>query len=523
MRLHDIYDFSTYNGIFLDDELLQEMSSLYSIHYGVWGDKHPNAGKHVKLSCSKLKEGFITDNTSIVIARTKNTKQLVGYAIAIKSNLKDKLISWVTQFVVHSDHRNKRIGMTLLYSLWGESHFFAWGIVTSNPYAIRALEKATHRRCDIQKIKKHHHELIQFSQSENIFYISQDENVIIDDFKSVVNTKFYVDHSEIQQKIKSISSEECPWVFGDLEEGFEWFAFTFNDQAPFPLSSEEINLMLDTSDEVTKEAYSRMNMGNQAWTKHYLHEVDWILKETNVSSNSKVLDLGCGNGRHSIELSRRGYNVTAIDYNNFGNWHKEHSDIRFIQRDIRNIKKDSIDKDFELVLCLYDVIGTYENKIDNDKIIREIYDHLIPGGYAVISVMNIDFLLSKNPQLEDVKNNWNILLNLSPETAMQQTGNIFDKNKIIIDKNSYVCYRKEQFSGSKENLFNEFIVRDKRYTKNEIVTLLKHKNFEIIDCRYVRAGNWNEKLSKDTGKEILIVCKKNKLAEMEQTLFTSEE
>ena len=86
-----------------------------------------------------------------------------------------------------------------------------------------------------------------------------------------------------------------------------------------------------------------------------------------------------------------------------------------------------------------------------------------------------------------------------------------------------MCYRKEQFSGSKENLFNEFIVRDKRYTKNEIVTLLKHKNFEIIDCRYVRAGNWNEKLSKDTGKEILIVCKKNKLAEMEQTLFTSEE
>ena len=113
--------------------------------------------------------------------------------------------------------------------------FLLGGIVTSNPYAIRALEKATHRRCDIQKIKKHHHELIQFSQSENIFYISQDENVIIDDFKSVVNTKFYVDHSEIQQKIKSISSEECPWVFGDLEEGFEWFAFTFNNQAPFPL------------------------------------------------------------------------------------------------------------------------------------------------------------------------------------------------------------------------------------------------------------------------------------------------
>ena len=42
-------------------------------------------------------------------------------------------------------------------------------------------------------------------------------------------------------------------------------------------------------------------------------ECDFIENELNFDKSVKILDVGCGTGRHSIELTKRGYNVTGID------------------------------------------------------------------------------------------------------------------------------------------------------------------------------------------------------------------
>lgn len=42
-------------------------------------------------------------------------------------------------------------------------------------------------------------------------------------------------------------------------------------------------------------------------------ECDFIEKEIDRDKSLKVLDIGCGTGRHSIELTKRGYSVTGID------------------------------------------------------------------------------------------------------------------------------------------------------------------------------------------------------------------
>jgi len=52
---------------------------------------------------------------------------------------------------------------------------------------------------------------------------------------------------------------------------------------------------------------------NENFTQGTSGECDFIEKELNSDKTLKILDVGCGTGRHAIELSKRGYNVTGID------------------------------------------------------------------------------------------------------------------------------------------------------------------------------------------------------------------
>ena len=68
-----------------------------------------------------------------------------------------------------------------------------------------------------------------------------------------------------------------------------------------------------------KQWYEKLfdNYGNQydkeSFTQGTVGECDFIEKELNYDSSLKIIDIGCGTGRHSIELTKRGYSVTGID------------------------------------------------------------------------------------------------------------------------------------------------------------------------------------------------------------------
>ncbi len=52
---------------------------------------------------------------------------------------------------------------------------------------------------------------------------------------------------------------------------------------------------------------------DNAFTKNTLPEVDFLIEELALPQGGSILDVGCGTGRHSIELARRGYSVTGLD------------------------------------------------------------------------------------------------------------------------------------------------------------------------------------------------------------------
>jgi len=52
---------------------------------------------------------------------------------------------------------------------------------------------------------------------------------------------------------------------------------------------------------------------DESFTQGTIGECDFIEKEIGFNQSLRVLDIGCGTGRHTIELSKRGYGVTGID------------------------------------------------------------------------------------------------------------------------------------------------------------------------------------------------------------------
>jgi SAM-dependent methyltransferase len=522
--MNDEYDYEWHLGGFSsnNEKLLKECATLFSEHYGTWSTTSSalkSRGQRIRLSKDKVQKWLKNPNSAVYMARDNG--KLIGYAIAVKLHIpKYGSISWVSQLVVHSDYRKQDVAKNILFSVWGFSDNFAWGLVSANPYAVRALEKATRRRCEPSRIKKDIKNILAIG-IDQIPYIRAEMEYLVSQNASKINTEFFADHSDIVSMTNDVTSDGVDWKLGQLEEGWEWIAFTFQDQPQISLTKSEVEKMLAASDKIVQQAYGRMIMSEeQSWATHTNKEVQFIIDECNLQPNDLVIDFGCGNGRHAIGLAQAGMRVKAVDYSPqriaeaksfLAKTNLQTNDcLEFILDDCRTINFRQSFGQAKSVICLYDVIGSYIDDAENQKILANIFQNLMSGGTALISVMNYTstaaqakewFILSENPDK---------LLQLTPSRTMEKTGNVFNPDYYMIDKETRIIYRKEQFQLDTKQLPQELIVRDRRFTQNEIVQMCCNAGFEIQFVRHINAKIWNTNLlpSHSKAKEILIKCKK---------------
>ena len=197
------------------------------------GQGFPNESRgRVRLSPAKINAWLASPDAVIAFAR--DGERLVGYAIAVRTRAERYgVITWITQLVVHEEYRRLGVAKTLLFSLWGFSDDYAWGIVSPNPYAIRALEKATRRRCVPDRIARNKRKLLDVA-AVHVPYISRETESSIQAGGCRINTKFFVDLSGLDEMLANATASGVDWLLGCLESGWEWFAFQVRGSAATP-------------------------------------------------------------------------------------------------------------------------------------------------------------------------------------------------------------------------------------------------------------------------------------------------
>ncbi len=134
-------------------------------------------------------------------------------------------------------------------------------------------------------------------------------------------------------------------------------------------------------------------VGDQQITER---EVDRITGILALSPDSEVLDLCCGQGRHTLELVRRGYAAEGLDRSHYliqkarAAAKHEGFRIRFKEGDARALpyKPDA----FGAVLILGNSFGYFDSVEEDTRVLREVRRVLKPWGRILLDVTDGEYL-----------------------------------------------------------------------------------------------------------------------------------
>ena len=226
-------------------------------------------------------------------------------------------------------------------------------------------------------------------------------------------------------------------------------------------------------------------------------ECDFIEQEISCDKSSKIIDIGCGTGRHAIELTKRGYNVIGVDLSeNQIKRAREKAEevgltIDFQTQDARNLPFDG-EFDLAIMLCEggFSLMDTDEMNFD---ILKNATKALKSKGKLIFTALNGLF-----PLFHSV----NEFYKSAQKEGQSQCKECSFDLMTFRDHNTAVF---EDDSGNKR----ELKCNERYYVPSEITWLLKTLGFKKIDIFGVKLGAYsrNDKLTTEDFEMLVIAVK----------------
>ena len=235
----------------------------------------------------------------------------------------------------------------------------------------------------------------------------------------------------------------------------------------------------------------------ESFTQGTIGECDFIERELNFNKSLKILDVGCGTGRHTIELSKRGYSVTGIDLSESQltrareKAESNNLKINFLKHDARNLPFNN-DFDVAIMLCEggFPLMETDEM---NFEILKNVTRSLKDKSKFIFTTLNGLFPLYHSVQ--------EFYSSSSEEGNATYQSSTFD----LMTFRDYNITEVEDDSGNKKSLD----CNERYYVPSEITWLLKSLGYKKIDILGAKLGAFSRKDKLTTEDfEMLIIAEK---------------
>jgi len=228
---------------------------------------------------------------------------------------------------------------------------------------------------------------------------------------------------------------------------------------------------------------------NNGFTKNTSSEVDFVIEELKLSEGSHILDIGCGTGRHSIELAKRGYKVTGVDLSS-GMLAEARKAAAEANVEVDWVHCDAVKytptKTFDAVICLcegaFGLVGRDEDPIEHDSaILKNISDALRPKGRFILTTLNAYSKIRMLTQ-EDVESG-----RFNPVTMVEQYVDEWD------------------LPGGKLHVE----VKERRYLPFELKEMFAQVGLKVYNIWGGTAGNWKRQSIGLDEIEVMVVAAKD--------------
>jgi SAM-dependent methyltransferase len=235
----------------------------------------------------------------------------------------------------------------------------------------------------------------------------------------------------------------------------------------------------------------------ECFTQGTVGECDFIEKEIAGIKTTRILDIGCGTGRHAIELARRGYAVVGIDLSESQLRRAgEKAAAQGLRVDLRRHDARSLpfSGEFDLAIMLCEgAFPLMETDEMNFQILQGAANALKPGGKFIFTTLNGLF-----PLFHSVRE---FFAARKPEGGAEYRDNTFD---LMTFRDHNLTTFVDDRGNQKELSCNE-----RYYVPSEITWLLKSLGFAVVDIFGARLGAYSREDQLTTDDfEMLVVAEK---------------
>ena len=215
-------------------------------------------------------------------------------------------------------------------------------------------------------------------------------------------------------------------------------------------------------------------------------EVEIFIAALGISKDAQILDLCCGQGRHSLELARRGYmNITGLDRSHYlVNRARKLSkqarlNVRFSEGDARSLrfKNDT----FDAVIIAGNSFGYFELAKDDKRVLEELKRVLKPDGKLLFDVADGKYIRD----------------NFEPRSWEWIDKNHFVCRERSLSKNCDRLVSREIISHSSKGVIADQFYAERLYTSDEFSSVLKKTGFVNITKHSEMSSN--SKRNQDLG------------------------